>query len=185
MQFGLTWQYLLEASPSGELKTQTRRLVKAAHGGLVGGDGVALLERLAVNETPIEYEAVVVPNDEGGVKRTLWHQGHEYSVQPGRGKPTIWWRQGHIGVEYAHVALKDGQTYWESCDGDKKELSAYGFTPLRVRITNIRRQDVRRISDEDVKAEGFSTPLDFLSTWCQMHGTEHYDAWALTFGVVR
>lgn len=53
----------------------------------------------------------------------------------------------------------------------------------RIRITAIRREDVRQISDEDVKAEGFASRADFLRLWEQMHG-QHYDAWVLTFELV-
>jgi hypothetical protein len=79
----------------------------------------------------------------------------------------------------------------------------------RIRITQIRREDVRNISDEDAEAEGFDTKEDFWHTWIEMHDpryletyqyavdtqqldeygfykrpTERYDAWALTFELV-
>ncbi len=81
----------------------------------------------------------------------------------------------------------------------------------RIRITAIRREDVREISDADVEAEGFETRLDFFDVWCDMHDhsfhkqylynsdmgyewndyglalrpAERYTAWALTFELVR
>ena len=39
----------------------------------------------------------------------------------------------------------------------------------RIRITGIRCEDVRNISDADVKAEGFSSLWDFWQTWTKMH----------------
>lgn len=40
----------------------------------------------------------------------------------------------------------------------------------RIRITGIRLEDVRDISEEDVEAEGFGNDKDaFLETWCKMH----------------
>ena len=39
----------------------------------------------------------------------------------------------------------------------------------RIQIVNIRREDVRQISDEDVKAEGFDNKLQFLETWVRIH----------------
>ena len=39
----------------------------------------------------------------------------------------------------------------------------------RIRVTNIRQEDVRLISVEDAKAEGFKDPLQFLETWVSMH----------------
>lgn len=83
----------------------------------------------------------------------------------------------------------------------------------RIRILSIRRQDVRDISPDDIRAEGFSTSYDFLWVWCQLHdkpalkllmNTEQvpelpyhiplwmadrpahlYDAWALKFELVK
>lgn len=76
----------------------------------------------------------------------------------------------------------------------------------RIQLTEIRREDVRNISDEDVAAEGFGIDKDdFLEVWCQMHDpgvlpyytamyrrgwlesqpSERYQAWALTFRLVE
>ena len=72
----------------------------------------------------------------------------------------------------------------------------------RIQITDIRREDVRNISNDDVRAEGYRHVRDFLHVWASMHdstlerGTwgEHklmerpakrYQAWVLTFETVR
>jgi len=80
----------------------------------------------------------------------------------------------------------------------------------RIRITGIRHEDVRTISDEDVLAEGHDLRAAFWLAWCEMNDkpairtwmqseTEHrfrdwlnekrpakrYDAWVLSFEVVR
>lgn len=78
----------------------------------------------------------------------------------------------------------------------------------RIRITDIRREDVRSISEADVKAEGFISYEHFIQTWCYMHDAaacreadklkgihicdvartrpaERYQAWALTFELVK
>ncbi len=39
----------------------------------------------------------------------------------------------------------------------------------RLRITDIRREDVRDISDEDAIAEGFKSYREFLALWVRMH----------------
>lgn len=39
----------------------------------------------------------------------------------------------------------------------------------RIRVTGLRREDVRTISDDDVKAEGFSSREEFLYAWVSMH----------------
>lgn len=78
----------------------------------------------------------------------------------------------------------------------------------RIRITGIRREDVRDISEADVKAEGFASYEHFVQTWCHMHDAaacreadklkgihicgaartrpaERYQAWAITFELVK
>jgi hypothetical protein len=75
----------------------------------------------------------------------------------------------------------------------------------RIRITDLRLEDVRKITDEDAAAEGFWDPDDFLVLWCQMHdpgvlpyfeamyrrgalyrgADDRYQAWALTFELVK
>jgi hypothetical protein len=136
-------------------KTQTRRIRKNNHAGSFT-DGTYF----AVYNTVTGYPT--------------WQVGRDYAVQPGRGK--------------AQVA--------------------------RIRITGVRLEDVREISDGDVKAEGFETASDFFITWCKMHDksqmlpivpdyftgsivwqgvrselqqrpAERYQAWALTFEVVK
>jgi hypothetical protein len=91
----------------------------------------------------------------------------------------------------------EGQTYAVQPGRGQKSVA-------RVRITNIRREDVRAISETDAKAEGFSSPSQFLRVWCEMHDkpalyptdegmlilvdgrpAARYDAWALTFEVVN
>jgi hypothetical protein len=39
----------------------------------------------------------------------------------------------------------------------------------RAFLTDIRREDVRNISDEDVKAEGYTQIDEFFKVWCAMH----------------
>lgn len=85
----------------------------------------------------------------------------------------------------------------------------------RIRILEIRREDVRHISEADARAEGYASPLGFLFTWTHMHDPDgyhllrestqldrwrdagawkqlifnrphaRYQAWVLTFEVVR
>lgn len=169
MIFQHTWEKVL----SGE-KTQSRRIVKPEHQvGLTDGWGGPIL---CVTTGKVFHQKIVY-----GV-------GKDYAVQPGRTQKAI----------------------------------------ARIRITDIRHEDVRRISEEDAKAEGFTHPVEFLRVWSRMHdptfmlwfdervhsflwyagsirkdpvigcgdwsdfqkaiasrSAERYDAWALTFELVR
>lgn len=42
----------------------------------------------------------------------------------------------------------------------------------RFRIISLREEDVRNISEADVKAEGFKSATDFWRVWCGMHDTQ-------------
>lgn len=58
-----------------------------------------------------------------------------------------------------------GKTYAVQPGRGKKAIA-------RIRITDIRREDVREISDQDIWAEGFKDYVDFWSTWCNMHDSK-------------
>jgi hypothetical protein len=71
----------------------------------------------------------------------------------------------------------------------------------RIRILSIRREDVRDISADDAFREGYGGIVDFLRVWTSMHDksavefpnlrylydrpAEHYQAWVLTFELVK
>lgn len=120
MIFQHTHEWIFAPSPhTGELKTQTSRIVKPGdfenHWHLGGDDDLTL-------------------NEVCRGARGVYTVGKTYAVQPGRGKPSIG----------------------------------------RVRITNIRREDRREISQEDARAEGFASPMGFLQTWVQMRDKSAY-----------
>lgn len=165
-------------------KTQTRRIVKPTHRNLLGywSDGTHEI----ISEV---YNA--------GRDRPLYQIGKTYAVQPGRGKPGVVWYRGDN-------PLWDKETRWDvPCDGQNE-----WWTPLRIRILAIRREDVRNISEDDARAEGYDNTISFLIAWCTMHDkqafpksitpdrywretllaerpADRYDAWALTFEMVK
>jgi len=67
-----------------------------------------------------------------------------------------------FGVQGAPPIYEVGHTYAVQPGRGKPAVA-------RIQITEIRREDVRCISDEDVKAEGFETTAEFLEVWTQMH----------------
>lgn len=47
----------------------------------------------------------------------------------------------------------------------------------RIRVLEIRHEDVRHISKADARAEGYASPLDFLATWTKMHAPDkHFES---------
>jgi len=179
----MIFQHTWEKIANGQ-KTQTRRLAKA--GERLSGTGYAVLNKAG---------------------RERWSIGGIYSVQPAHGKPAIWWRQDADGIHYAHVLRHDDDpvSFYEFVDARRNILKDAGYKMLQIRITDIRQQDVRRISEADARAEGFVSSLEFLRVWCEMHDqaaiklkgqpaeylqvgdrpANLYQAWALNFEVVR
>jgi hypothetical protein len=83
------------------------------------------------------------------------------------------WITGDLCIEYEEtrtVKWKVGNTYAVQPGRGKRAVA-------HMRITDIRREDVRDISDEDVQAEGFYSKFEFLQTWCQMHDKAAWKAY--------
>jgi len=104
----------------------------------------------------------------------------------------------------SYVVFRNGRLKWKVgkiyavCPGRGKHQVA------RIRILDVSREDVRRISAEDAMAEGFETRSDFFIVWCSFYDPQGiwtwedraayiplesrpshlYDAWALVFELV-
>ncbi len=66
------------------------------------------------------------------------------------------------GVQGAPPIYEVGHTYAVQPGRGKKSVA-------RIRVTSIRLEDVRCISQADVEAEGFTSRGEFLETWSKMH----------------
>lgn len=138
--------------------------------------------------------------------------GKDYAVVPGRGKPTAYWRMFKRGeLPYEHEVIPyETYKFWEDKHGKISVdwfLQQRGYKRLRILVTDIRREDVRDISPEDVRQEGFSYTAEFWYVWCSFYDAsiaetigsmfkdpevflrnrpdELYQAWAYTFEVLR
>ena len=138
MIFSYTWEKVL----SGE-KTVTRRLVKP--GETAWGPSIYY-----------SIEEVHTKND-----HTKWIVGNTYAVQPGRGKPAIWYDER--GADTPPDMLT---RYMGHCGkGDRKKaiyfLKADRYVEARIRLLSIRRECVQDISEEDAIAEGIKYDAHF------------------------
>lgn len=88
--------------------------------------------------------------------RRQWEVGRDYAIVPGRGKHAV----------YARLRM-DGAWEWQETQPGGN--GGQQWRPGRIRITRIRREDVRDISHEDAVAEGFSSKYGFLYTWCDFY----------------
>jgi len=128
-------------------KTQTRRLVK---------------EGEFIQSGPDDKLTVYI---DGGFafagkypylnSREKWAVGHTYAVQPGRGKPAIWWRPDGT------TTLTPLDEYLQKTDGVratwgpkvKRWMLEHGYIEARIRITDIRRERLQNVSEEDAYQE--------------------------------
>lgn len=134
-------------------KTQTRRIVKPHQ--LIGHD-----DSYVATYKVYGYHAIDCVGQpsyfNGHTERQVYVVGKTYAVQPGRTRPGVWWHPGRP---------EDG---WY--DSSHPPVGA----PLRIRITAIRREDVRNISEDDARAEGYADTPHFWLVWCQMHDPKLY-----------
>lgn len=83
---------------------------------------------------------------------------------------------------YNSSAFTDNGVIWQVYNTDKIRASTwtvgktYAIQPGRgkksvgrIQITGIRHEDVRNISEDDAKTEGFAYTTEFLSKWAEMH----------------
>jgi hypothetical protein len=153
VQFTHTWQKVL----SGE-KTQTRQLVKAKPKGVTVG---TYYDFEILTADPVWFEDGTVKEFDKRVitiytRQTGWVHA-DYCIEPDEDVTRIKWQVG--------------RTYAVQPSRTSKAVA-------RIRITDIRREDVRTISAEDAHAEGFGTDpcysaqFAFLETWIFMHDKE-------------
>jgi hypothetical protein len=119
------------------LKTQTRRLKQP---------GDMLEMRDGVN-CVVQY---TTGYPRGRVK---WRVGQDYAVQPGRGKPGLWWRQ--------NVRVTDGVDLIEPPTHISTTMLVLdGYSPLRPKLLDIREEVVQAISPDDAQSEGYPAEYD-------------------------
>lgn len=138
----MIFQYTWEKVLTGE-KTQTRRIVKPDHN-YAGA---------------LPHAIPYVYRGQGHSATKVYEVGKTYAVQPGRGKPTIYTRWSDMTGTGYEVLRQDYSP----------ELANWGWKPLRIRILNIHIEDVRNISMEDAKAEGFSNQIEYIQWWVQKY----------------
>ena len=160
-------------------KTQTRRIVKP-------GEWSSL-------QVEVDPDPCVVYTPANKVK---WCVRRDYAVQPGQGKPGVWWN----GLAKT----------WRCEKPDVAEHSLF-WEPLRITITEIRRESLQDISERDAIAEGappiclpggirvkrygvivneWENPYFwYLDLWESIHGAESWqlnpDVWCISFEVKR
>lgn len=181
MIFQYTWRNVL----NGE-KTRTSRLRN-------NGD-------MLVNPTSPRYPGRTLV--ESPLGKVRWEVDKTYAVQPARGAATIWW---------AGLFTMQGEQRIPLNDENACPLYTAIAQPLRIKVTGLRREDVRQISIQDVKREGMLNLYEFIFTWVQMHDkavlktneflldkygeapsdylmnrpSDRYDAWVIDFELSR
>jgi hypothetical protein len=110
--------------------------------------------------------------------RIKWQVGREYAVQYGYGLPTRLCHptEGLMSYEfYSDSIAKHGKSFLKIADH-------MGWEPFRIRLSDIRFEDVRTISYADSVEEGFSGNDEFLVTWCGFYDTRLNPQWWGLYG---
>ena len=143
-------------------KWQTRRIAKA-------------------NETFAGFndESVITNADVVyGTVRLKWTVGRDYAVQPGRGKRGVWYDS------------KTGEFYEVEDYNHKTLLFAKKCLPLRIKILDIGREELRDIAVMDAWAEGVGSVTKYAALWDSINnlpGTRWEDnpqVWVIKFEVL-
>lgn len=95
---------------------------------------------------------LVKPNEGGAIRRHLTDFVEVFTA-----KDSVAYNEGRIRTKW-----QVGRTYAVQPGRGK---SGIGY----IEITDIRREDVRNISQDDALSEGFETPLYFLQTWSALN----------------
>jgi hypothetical protein len=184
----------IDAIVRGE-KTQTRRACREGEAIGFKFPGSSILH-VPDPYHPIPDEAIIreVYTPAGRLK---WQVGRDrdYAVQPGRGKPGVWWNKRDMkwalpGEDINYYTVSHQDSKWQ------------GWQPLRIVITAIRREPLQAISDADAVVEGYPAywnkpyggerpdPIAwYRDLWDEINGRGSWDAnpdvWVLEFEVKR
>lgn len=171
----ISFSHTLDAVLSGK-KTQTRRIWKDSYVSVIGKDGeicalVPQRSRTYFNEDSsvemwTDQNMFVIHYGKTAVNSKAYYAvGGVNTVTGGRGKPAVWYIGSHT------CALSDRYDWCikKNRSAITQDFINHGYQPLQIRVTKIRVEDVRNISDEDVKAEGFDSYAEFMETWCGIH----------------
>lgn len=87
----------------------------------------------------------------------------------------------------ATVLDKNGRIKWQEGRDYAIQTKRGGKAIGRFRVTNIRREIVAQISNEDAKAEGFAGRNEFFVTWDSINGadTSNQYCWVIEFEIVN
>jgi len=131
-------------------KTETRRLVR---------------EYERFNTRPGRGPVGAIVNDE--TQRTRFEIGKNYAVQPGRGKPGIYYKllpmNCYSFFDFSGVASSNIESV-------RKDAIDSGHEPLRILINDIKKEKLQEITEAGAKREGFESKREFLEYFYHLTG---------------
>lgn len=126
-------------------------------------------------------------------KRSInkWQVDHKYAIVPKRGTVGIWispdgkWRQP---VTYTYDMEWDDSKRHDARDW----LQEMGWRPAKIRLTAIRCEHLRDITEEDAQAEGVTSVVAYRDLWESINGKtkgarwhDNPEVWVLEFELVK
>lgn len=133
-------------------KTQTRRPVHEGDYTWICGQH---------DEKTLHYSQVMSVTN--GVHRVRFERGKTYAVQPGRGKPALFYMPGEFTLSGKNEIITPLRLSTSIDEAAAPVLQA------RIRLLEIWREDVANISLDDAIAEGFDDRAGFWRAWIMMY----------------
>lgn len=104
--------------------------------------------------------------------RKLYEVGKTYAVVPKRGAKAVWWNPAN------------GEYYYDGCGRSENAKQQ-----LRILITDIRREPLQAINEDDALCEGVASVGEYRALWERINGAGSWDknpdVWVYSFEVVR
>lgn len=80
---------------------------------------------------------------------------------------------GEWGIKHLAV-VRNGRVVYYVTQTLAVQPGRGSFSIARIRVTDLARYDARNITGDQLRAEGFERPSDFLFLWCRMHDWKWY-----------
>ncbi len=172
-------------------KSQTRRLVKEGEVSTDYPFTFTIPDDNIPRESVCYFPKKAVENKEDSKLRIKWKVGRDYAVQSKRGGKGVWWSpetKEIKDVARGIITVKDKETAEKVAKQIMNDYSKVRtYVPLRILVTELRKEKLKNISNQDAIKEGFNNKEEFILYVQKLYNKNsdwNPDMWVLSFEVV-